>query len=94
MWETDEVQAVGVIVGLNIVEGAYESEASSVPEGIASKAATNLASEDVGEKEKVTPDAINTDMTCNNFNFILEDCFDSSTLNHISPTLSPSITCS
>lgn len=30
-----------------------------------------------------------TDMTGDNLNFIFEDCFDSSTLSHISPTPLP-----
>lgn len=83
--EIDKVQATEVITGLKTVDDASEAEASSVPEGVASKATTNIASEVFGNEDQATSDAIETDMKSNNLNFTLEDCFESSTLNHISP---------
>lgn len=50
----------------------------------------NLYPKVIGEEDHATPNAMGTGMICNNLKFILEDCFDSSTLNHISPT--PSLT--
>lgn len=80
--KTTEVQSNEAIVRLKNVEGAYEAEASGVPKEFVSESATKLAS----EKVQATSNVVETNMTGNNLNYIFEDCFDSSTLNHISPT--------
>lgn len=87
--ETDEVQAVEVIARLKTVEGASEAEASCVSEEVVSEAATNLIFEVVSENKQATIDAMEIDIKGNNFNSIFEYYFDSSILNHISPTPSP-----
>lgn len=84
--ETGEVHAAEAMTKLMTIDGTYEAEASSVPEGFASEVVTNLASKVVGKEEQVTLDAMETDITSNYLKSILEDCPDFFILNHISPT--------
>lgn len=87
--ETVEVQVVEVIVGLKFVEGPSKVESSCVPEEVISEAATNIVSEVVGEETQVVPNVMETDILSSKLNYVFKDCFDSSTLNHLSPTPSP-----
>lgn len=74
---------------MKIAKGTYDAKTSPIPEEVVPKVASNLASEAFVEKEQAALDAKETDITRNILNYIFEDLFDSSTLNHISPTPSP-----
>lgn len=87
--ETAKVQAAKVVVGLKSAEEASKVEASGVPKYVVSEFSINLASEVVDEEKQAASDVMETDMTNSSLNSIFEDCFDYSTLNHISLTPSP-----